>query len=71
MCHVNRGPHLRTLNPGFNPGFIPLLLLNKGGGEPGLNPGFGVLRFGLGKHGTFGINSVPASGLPTQTEKIP
>jgi hypothetical protein len=59
------GPHLRTPNPGFNPGFTPHICyikegVNLGfnpefttricyikGVNPRLNPGFGVLRFGL------------------------
>jgi hypothetical protein len=41
------GPHLRTSNPGFNPGFTPRICYLKGGVNPGLNLGVGVLRFGL------------------------
>jgi hypothetical protein len=33
-----QSPHLRTPNPGFNPGFTPLLY-NKCGGEPRVKPG--------------------------------
>jgi hypothetical protein len=40
------GPHLRTPNPGFNPGFTPRICYIKGG-TPRVNPGFVVLRFGL------------------------
>jgi hypothetical protein len=43
----DQGPHLRTLNPGFYPGFTHRICYIKGGVNPGLNPGFGVLRFGL------------------------
>jgi hypothetical protein len=41
------GPHLRMANPEFNQGFTPRYLLYKREVNPGLNPGFGVLRFGL------------------------
>jgi hypothetical protein len=41
------GPHLKTPNPGFNLGFTPHIYYIKGGVNPGLNPGFGVLRCGL------------------------
>jgi hypothetical protein len=35
-----QGPHLRTPNPGFNPGFPPpYIYYIKGGVNPGLNPG--------------------------------
>jgi hypothetical protein len=44
---IVQGPHLRTPNPGFNPGFTPRIFYIKGGVNPLLNPGFGVLRFGL------------------------
>jgi hypothetical protein len=43
----NQGLHLRTPNPGFNPGFTPRICYIKGGVNPGLNLGFDVLRFGL------------------------
>jgi hypothetical protein len=41
------GPHLRTTNPGFNPGFTLHICYIKGGMNPGLNPVLGVLRCGL------------------------
>jgi hypothetical protein len=42
------GPHLRTPNPVFNRGFTPRICYTKGGGvNPGFNPRYGVLRFGL------------------------
>jgi hypothetical protein len=37
------GPHIRTPSLGFNPGFAPRISYLKGGVNPGLNPGFGVL----------------------------
>jgi hypothetical protein len=42
-----QGPHPRTPNPGFNPLFTPRICYIKEGVNHGLNPGFGVLRFGL------------------------
>jgi hypothetical protein len=39
-----------TPNPRFNLGFTPSILDIKGGINPRLNPGFGVLRFGLSSH---------------------
>jgi hypothetical protein len=42
-----QGPHLRTSNLGFNPGLTPQHLLYKEGANPGLKPGFGILRCGL------------------------
>jgi hypothetical protein len=44
---ANQGPHLRTPNPGFNPGFTPHICYIKGGANPGFNPVFYVLRCGL------------------------
>jgi hypothetical protein len=38
-----QGPHLRMPNPGVHPRICHI----KEGISPGLNPGFGVLRFGL------------------------
>jgi hypothetical protein len=35
----DQGPHLRTPNPGFNPGFTPPYLLYKRGGKPRVEPG--------------------------------
>jgi hypothetical protein len=45
-AHV-QGLHLRMPNPGFNLGFTPRIYNIQEGVSPGLNPGFGVLRFGL------------------------
>jgi hypothetical protein len=42
-----QGSHLRTPNPGCNPGFAPPICYIKGRVNPYLNPGFGVLRVGL------------------------
>jgi hypothetical protein len=44
-------PNLRTQNPGFNLGFTPLYITNAGL-NPGLKPGFGVLRCGPCIHKT-------------------
>jgi hypothetical protein len=33
---INAAPHLRSPNPGFNPGFTPHLLYKRGGGKPGV-----------------------------------
>jgi hypothetical protein len=42
------GPHLRMPNTGFNPGFTSCICyIKRKGVNPGLNPGFGVLRFWL------------------------
>jgi hypothetical protein len=48
------GTHLRTPNPGFNHGVSPPHLLCKRGVNPGLNLGFGVLRFGSELRQVFG-----------------
>jgi hypothetical protein len=42
------GSHLRTPNPGFNPGFASPAFVIWRGLNPGSNPGFDVLRSGLG-----------------------
>jgi hypothetical protein len=34
-----QGPHLRTPNLGFNPGFTPCICYIKGWGEPRVKPG--------------------------------
>jgi hypothetical protein len=45
---AEQGPHVRTQSPGFNPVFTPPpICYIKGGVNPGLNPGFGLLRCGL------------------------
>jgi hypothetical protein len=44
---ANLGQHLGTPNPVFDLGFIPRICYIKGWLNPGLNPGFGVLRCGL------------------------
>jgi hypothetical protein len=44
---IQKSPHLRTPNPGFNPEFTPPpFYITNAGGYPQLNPGFEVLTYG-------------------------
>jgi hypothetical protein len=44
--HLSQEVYLRTPNPMLNPGFTPRICYIKRGVNPGLAPGFSVLRFG-------------------------
>jgi hypothetical protein len=59
MSNINLGPHLRTPNPGFNPGFTPAFVIKREGQLPGLNPVFGILRFGLWLFNRTGVWAAP------------
>jgi hypothetical protein len=54
LAILQQGPHLRTSNPGFTPHICYI----KDGVNPGLNPGFGVLRYGLRPHGDLRTEAV-------------
>jgi hypothetical protein len=49
-------PHLRMLNPGFNPGFTPQICYIIGEGEPRIKPG--VWRPEIGLRTNWGLFSI-------------